>query len=47
MMRSRLVKFGRGDDAIGNPHRAQIYKFVIFELILLLKLYKQFPVEQF
>ena len=35
---------GRGDDAVGNPHRAQIYKF---ELVLLLKLDKQFPVEQF
>ena len=38
---------GRGDDAVGNPHRAQIYKFEPFELILLLKLDKQFPVEQF
>ena len=36
-----------GDDAVGNPHRAQIVKFELFELILILKLDKQFPVEQF
>ena len=28
---------GRGDDAVGNPDRAQICKFELFELILLLK----------
>ena len=39
--------FGRGDDAIGNPHRAQIFRFKFFELILLLKLDKRPPVEQF
>ena len=38
---------GRGDDTIGNPHRAQMYQFELFELILLLKLDKQCPVEQF
>ena len=38
--------FGRGDDAVGNPHRAQIYEFELFGLILLSKL-KQLPVEQF
>ena len=38
---------GRGDDAVGNPQRAQISQFELFELILLLKLGKQFPVEQF
>ena len=38
---------GRGDDAIGNPHRAQISRFEFFELILLLKLDKRLPVEQF
>ena len=38
---------GRGDDTVGNPHRAQISQFELFELILLSKLYKQFPVEQF
>ena len=51
---ARIVKalvefeeFGRGDDTVGNPHRAQIYQFELFELILLLKLDEQFPVEQF
>ena len=43
----RPVKFGRGDDTVGNPHRAQISQFELFELILLLKQDKQFPVEQF
>ena len=28
---------GRGDDTVGNPHRAQISQFELFELILLLK----------
>ena len=41
------VLFGRGDDTVGNPHRAQISQFELFELILSLKLDKQFPVEQF
>ena len=41
------ITFGRGDDTVGNPHRAQISQFELFELILLLKLDKQFPVEQF
>ena len=39
--------FGRGDDTVGNPHRAQISQLELFELILLLKLDKQFPVVQF
>ena len=30
---------GRGDDAVGDPHRAQIVKFELFESILLLKVY--------
>ena len=34
----RPVKFGRGDDTVGNPHRAQISQFELFELTLLLKL---------
>ena len=38
---------GRGDDTVGDPHRAQILQFELFELILLLELDKQFPVEQF
>ena len=37
----------KGDDTVGNPHRAQISQFELFELILLFKLDKQFPVEQF
>ena len=36
-------RIGRGDDTVGNPNRAQIYKFELFKLILLLKLDKQFP----
>ena len=38
---------GRGDDTFRNPHRAQFVQFELFELILLLNLDKQFPVEQF
>ena len=38
---------GAWDDTVGKPHRAQISRFEFFELILLLKLDKQFPVEQF
>ena len=41
------LKIQRRDDAVGNPHRAQISQFDLFELILLLKLDKQLPVEQF
>ena len=37
----------KGDYTVGNPRRAQISQFELFELILLLKLYRQFPVEQF
>ena len=37
--------FGREEDTVGNPHRAQISQLSFFELILLLKLNKQFPVE--
>ena len=33
---------GRGDDAVVNPHRAEIVQFELLELILLLKLGKQF-----
>ena len=42
-----VAPFGRGDDEVGIPHRAQIYRFELFELLLLLKLDKEFPVEQF
>ena len=38
--------FGRGDDTVGNPHRAQITQFELLKLILLLKLDKQLPVER-
>ena len=41
------TRFRRGDDTVGNRHRAQIYEFEFFELILLLKLDKRFPVERF
>ena len=36
-----------GDDAVGNPHRAQSSQFVLFEFLLLLNLDSQFPVERF
>ena len=38
---------GRGDDTVGNPHRAQICQFELFGRILLLKLDKQLHVEPF
>ena len=38
---------GRGDDPVGNPHRAQICQCELFELFLLLTLDKHFPVERF
>ena len=41
------AQLGRGDDAVGNPNRAQFSQFELFELILLLKLDKQLHVEQF
>ena len=37
----------RGDDTVRNPHRAQICLFDRFELIICLKLDRQFPVERF
>ena len=39
--------FGRLDNTIGNPHRAQISQVELFEIIILLKLGKQLSVEQF
>ena len=42
-----MPRLGRGDDSVGNPHRAQISQFELFELILLLTSDKQLPVEQF
>ena len=47
MRRSRATFLGREDGTVGNPHRAQIFQFEFFELILLLKLGKQLPVQQF
>ena len=44
---SGQVYFGRGDDTVGNPHRAQFSQFELFELILLLKSDERFPVERF
>ena len=41
-----LRKLSRGDETVGNPYRAQIYRLELFEFILLLKLDKQLPVEQ-
>ena len=38
--------FRAWDDMVGNPHRAQTYKFELFELIHLSKLDKQFSIEQ-
>ena len=38
---------GRGDDTVGNPHRARIFKLELFERILLWRLFNYFPVEQF
>ena len=37
---------GMGDGTVGDSHGAQISQFEFFELILLLKLDKQLPVEQ-
>ena len=36
----RRSRLGRGDDTVGDPHRAQIYTFKSFELMLCLKLNK-------
>ena len=37
------VSLGRGDDTVGNPHRAQISRFRLFELVLSSKFDKWFP----
>ena len=37
-MNAWMHGFRRGDDKVGNPHRAQISQFEFFDLILLLKL---------
>ena len=41
------VFVGKRDFAVGNPHRASISQFELFELILLLKSDKRLSVEQF
>ena len=41
------LSLGRGDDTCGNPHRAQISQFELFELLLSLKLDNQFSIERF
>ena len=47
--RERTSPLGRGGwfDTVGNPRRAPIVQCELFELILLLKLDQQFPVEWF
>ena len=42
-----VASLGRPDDTVGNPHRAQISQFELFELILLLQLDKRFSIERF
>ena len=37
----------KGDDTVENPHRARISQFELVELILLLKVDKQLPVQRF
>ena len=34
----KLVMIGRGDDTVGNPHGAQVSKFELFELILIIEI---------
>ena len=38
---------GRGCDTVGNPRRARIWDFELFELMLLVELDKHFSVERF
>ena len=42
-----MGKFGRGDDTVGNPHRAHFFQFELFEPVVLLKLDRQCSLEQF
>ena len=37
----------KGDDTVGNTHRAQIHKFELFVLILFLKVDRQLSIDQF
>ena len=41
------ASLGRGENTVGNPRRARISQFELFELILLLKLNRQLSVERF
>ena len=41
------ASFRNGDDTVGNPQRARISRFELFEIVLLLTLDQLFPVEQF
>ena len=43
----KAAAIGMGDDAVGNPCRAQIFQFEFFEFFLLLELDKRFSIEQF
>ena len=42
---SSSEEVGRGDDTVGNPLRARIYRFELVELVLFLKLDEQLRVE--
>ena len=42
-----MLEVRRGDDTVGNPHRAQTSQFELFELVLLIRLDNQLTVEQF
>ena len=44
---AEMQSIRRGDDVVGNPHRAQISQSELFELTLVSKVSKQFPVERF
>ena len=33
-----VCRFGRGDDAVGNPHRTQISQFELFECVMLFEI---------
>ena len=38
--------FGRGDDTVGNPRRAQSSQFEVVEVITLSKVHRQFSIGQ-
>ena len=45
--RGEVPALGRGNDTVGNPHRAQISQFELFELNHLTGLNKLISIEQF